>query len=171
MLKRRGERAEATIVRAEPLHSNHESAIVPYRLRLRIDGESTPGREVEIKATARREQLIGRGVKLVVLTNPRDPEAVAIDWDASNELLAAGGVPGLESTELGRALGGVIAAGGDVTEAQIDSILAAAQRDPGQSPSIQTDLAGELTRLAELHAAGSLSDEEFAAAKRRLLEG
>ena len=31
-------------------------------------------------------------------------------------------------------------------------------------------LAGELKKLAELHASGVLSDEEFAAAKGRLLE-
>jgi hypothetical protein len=35
---------------------------------------------------------------------------------------------------------------------------------------VATDTTGELERLARLHAAGSLSDEEFAAAKARLLE-
>jgi hypothetical protein len=37
------------------------------------------------------------------------------------------------------------------------------------APAPSEGLAGELTKLGELHAAGVLSEEEFAAAKRRLL--
>ncbi len=36
---------------------------------------------------------------------------------------------------------------------------------------MSTDLPGELERLSELHAKGSLNDEEYAAAKQRLLGG
>ena len=39
----------------------------------------------------------------------------------------------------------------------------------GSPPSGTPSLAGQLTGLAELHASGVLTDEEFAAAKRRLL--
>lgn len=44
--------------------------------------------------------------------------------------------------------------------------LAAASRPPAATG---TGLAGELTRLAGLHAAGMLSDAEFQAAKAKLL--
>jgi hypothetical protein len=40
---------------------------------------------------------------------------------------------------------------------------------PGSGPS-QATLAGRLQGLAKLHASGALTDEEFATAKRRLLE-
>jgi hypothetical protein len=42
----------------------------------------------------------------------------------------------------------------------------AAARGPGESPDVEADLVDDLTRLAELHEAGDLTDEEFATAKR-----
>nr|DAX88884.1 MAG TPA: Bacterial PH domain protein [Caudoviricetes sp.] len=43
---------------------------------------------------------------------------------------------------------------------------------PGNGPKVQSlDVAGQLVKLAELHAGGALSDEEFAAAKARVLAG
>jgi hypothetical protein len=39
---------------------------------------------------------------------------------------------------------------------------------PGPNPS--PELTAELKNLSDLHASGALNDEEFAAAKRRLLE-
>jgi Short C-terminal domain/Bacterial PH domain len=53
--------------------------------------------------------------------------------------------------------------------------LASPVQTPGKPPPVMAEPAptgwlDELERLARLHAAGALSDEEFAAAKRRLLE-
>lgn len=43
---------------------------------------------------------------------------------------------------------------------------------PGNGPKVRSlDVAGQLVKLAELHAGGALSDEEFAAAKARVLAG
>lgn len=43
---------------------------------------------------------------------------------------------------------------------------------PGNGPVVKNlDVAGQLVKLAELHAGGALSDEEFAAAKARVLAG
>ena len=42
---------------------------------------------------------------------------------------------------------------------------------PPTPPAATADLADQLTGLARLHAEGVLTDEEFTAAKRRLLEG
>lgn len=39
----------------------------------------------------------------------------------------------------------------------------------GASPPVSASLASELQRVADLHASGALTDEEFAAAKARLL--
>jgi hypothetical protein len=38
------------------------------------------------------------------------------------------------------------------------------------APTSDDDLVGELERLARLHRSGDLGDDEYAAAKRRLLE-
>jgi hypothetical protein len=40
---------------------------------------------------------------------------------------------------------------------------------PAQAPAPETDTIAELERLARLHESGALSDEEFAAAKARVL--
>jgi hypothetical protein len=45
-----------------------------------------------------------------------------------------------------------------------------AARPPTEPPPAQTGLAGQLAQLTELHASGALSDDEFAAAKARLLD-
>lgn len=43
---------------------------------------------------------------------------------------------------------------------------------PGNGPTVRSlDVAGQLVKLAELHAGGALSDDEFAAAKARVLAG
>ena len=40
---------------------------------------------------------------------------------------------------------------------------------PAGAPSADVDITGELTKLAEMHNSGLLTDEEFAAAKAKLL--
>ena len=59
---------------------------------------------------------------------------------------------------------------------QVQERFAATQRVPPQAPSPvvvaatpQRDLIAALNQLAQLHASGSLSDTEFAAAKARVL--
>jgi hypothetical protein len=50
-----------------------------------------------------------------------------------------------------------------------DAILAAKTTPQASSPAAQPSIATELERLAQLHRGGVLSDEEFTAAKNRLL--
>ena len=127
-LKRGGLEATAVVLSAEPLNSNPESATVPYRLRLRVSGDGRDEREVELKATTGAGRLIGPGTKLAVRADPDDPHSIAIDWDASDEILRSEGVPGLEGTEFGRAMGAVIAKGRDVTPEEIAAMNEAARR-------------------------------------------
>ena len=42
---------------------------------------------------------------------------------------------------------------------------------PAPAPAAAPDLTAQLQQLAQLHTAGVLSDEEFAAAKQKLLAG
>lgn len=46
-----------------------------------------------------------------------------------------------------------------------------AQQQPAAPPPAEGDLTAQLQQLAELHQSGVLSDEEFAAAKAKLLAG
>ena len=46
---------------------------------------------------------------------------------------------------------------------------AEAQKQPAQAPAPTKDVTTELQKLADLHKSGVLTDEEFAAAKKKLL--
>jgi hypothetical protein len=127
-LKRDGLEAIGVVVSAQPLHNNPESAVVPYRLRLRVSGDGRDEREVELEATTSAGRLLGPGTKLAVRADPDDPASVAIDWDASDEILRTEGVAGLEGTDFGRAVGEVIAKGRDVTPEDIAAMNEAAKR-------------------------------------------
>jgi hypothetical protein len=54
-------------------------------------------------------------------------------------------------------------------QANYDAGVAAAQQQAPAAPAAGTDLTAELQKLAALKQAGVLSDEEFAAAKAKLL--
>ena len=45
----------------------------------------------------------------------------------------------------------------------------AAQQTPQAAAPASTDTAAEIQKLADLHASGALTDEEFAAMKKKLL--
>jgi hypothetical protein len=58
----------------------------------------------------------------------------------------------------------------DVYNEQAQAAYAATQAPPpAYAPAPETDTIAELERLARLHESGALSDEEFAAAKARVL--
>lgn len=59
----------------------------------------------------------------------------------------------------------------DVYNQQAQAAYAATQAPPppAYAPAPETDTIAELERLAHLHESGALSDEEFAAAKARVL--
>ncbi len=52
---------------------------------------------------------------------------------------------------------------------QKDAELQQAKQQAAAAPSASTNVTDELKKLADLHAAGALSDEEFAASKKKLL--
>lgn len=133
-LRRSGIEAVGEVLTATPLHSDPESAVVPYRLRLLISDDGRDAREIELKATAGRDVLLGPGTRLVVRVDPKDPGEIAIDWDASRDLLRAEGVPGLEGTPLGSALGKVIADGRKAKPEDIEGLLDAARRSAEPGP-------------------------------------
>lgn len=56
-------------------------------------------------------------------------------------------------------------------QAQSAAMAAQAQADAAAQPAAAPDPLDQIERLGELHKAGALTDEEFAAQKARLLEG
>lgn len=67
----------------------------------------------------------------------------------------------------GAATGAAIAHHGNKTAAEEEQAAAAPAEE--QAAPVPTDTASELEHLAQLHASGALSDEEFAAAKAKAL--
>lgn len=106
------------------------------------DSDSTR-RQVYVKITGQRS-----GTKTYTSTNPDDSTLSSIRslQAAAQTLLAAPSA--------------VISASADVV---------AVPDDPSTPPVRDTDIATQLKILAELHAGGALSDDEFAAAKARIL--
>ena len=49
--------------------------------------------------------------------------------------------------------------------------MAAAEREAGHDRPVGTEMVDAIERLTTLHQQGNLSDDEFAAAKRALIEG
>jgi hypothetical protein len=65
---------------------------------------------------------------------------------------------------------GVDPSGGVQADPPLTSGSASQASSPAQAPPVEASLADRLADLGRLHADGVLTDDEFAAAKRRLLE-
>jgi len=66
-----------------------------------------------------------------------------------------------------RGRGIALVAGARMGQARAEQ--AAAQQAPQAAAPATTDVSAEIQKLADLHASGALSDEEFAAMKKKLL--
>ncbi len=70
-----------------------------------------------------------------------------------------------------RGRGIALVAGARMGQARAEQAAAqqAAQQAPEAAAPASTDTAAEIQKLADLHASGALTDEEFAAMKKKLL--
>jgi|BarGraIncu01122A_1022018.scaffolds.fasta_scaffold28961_2 membrane protease subunit (stomatin/prohibitin family) len=70
-----------------------------------------------------------------------------------------------------RGRGIALVAGARMGQARAEQAAAqqAAQQAPQAAAPASTDTAAEIQKLADLHASGALTDEEFAAMKKKLL--
>ena len=104
-----------------------------------------------------------------------------IGWDTASQTIALDKVSSI-SEKAGFALGAIrISTSNDEIEIEkvatneVKAVVSAARRAMASKPSEKAptpppaDSVGELKRLAELHAAGVLTDDEFSAAKARIL--
>ncbi len=165
-LKKRGHEAIGVVSYAEPLPSDHVSAVVPYLLKVVVSGDEHPEREVELEAGAQRGEPLDTGARLAVMVDPRDPGRIAIDWDRTRELLRGERSGG---TALRQALGAAIADEHRTGAEQIEGVITAAAPEDEARAGSSTNEVDDLKQLAELHSTGALTDEEFTIAKRHLL--
>ncbi len=163
-------RGWAVVARAQPLRPDPESAITRYRLTLEVHRDGVEPYPVTRNVTVRRGLPVGQGSVLAVDISARNPEKVKVDWHRTatephpDRLRGRGsGTPrrgtDVEST-LHRMLNG---SGGD------GPLMPPGARRRSEDPH-RADRIDQLERLAALKESGALSDEEFEAEKRRLLD-
>lgn len=126
------------------------------------DLEPTP---VEHSAMVSVKRWPTPGITLPVTVDLADPTRLKIDWDdvQTNKQTAMQQAEQMAEMMRGRAGAPARGTGMDVT--------AAIQQGAGQQAKPAAhDAAGRIEKLGQLHDSGLLSDEEFAYAKRKLLE-
>ena len=96
----------------------------------------------------------------ILRVDPKNPHEIAIDWDRTLDPLRSIGVPGPGGAEPGE----TPADGTTVSPEEVESALAAAA---GEETELEE--ATDVEQLDDLEASGVLTEDEVAAAKRRLL--
>ncbi len=158
-------RGTAQVVSASMPPYDATSANCSMHLVVSAEGlEPTP---VEHTAMASVKRWPTPGVTLPVTVDLADPTRLKIHWDD----VPTGDQTAMQQAEQMAAMmkGGAGAtaqgAGMDVSAAIQQTVDAARQAKPAAD-----DVVGQIEKLSRLHDSGSLSDEEFADAKRKLLE-
>ena len=179
-----GVRGSAQVVSATGYHGR--GVMQNCSMNLVITAEGVPPTAVEFSGIVHNKRWPRPGMSLPVSVDPSDPTRYAILWDEversddraqrSAEAMAAAmrgeGGPG------GAGIQVVNLSGGELTDAQREKLRMlgldpGAAGDAAGSPPADPDddTLGKLERLAALKASGILTDEEFAAQKRRILGG
>jgi hypothetical protein len=177
-LSEHGRRAHATVLevaeRGQAItHGN--PAIVgntefALKVRLRVEPEGEPSFEVETRLRFPQMSVPSAGMRLPVIYDPEDHDDLMLDEAGATYS------PGLrpDQEESIRVAREMATAGRSPQEisAAVDAIRAKAGQPPAQvigGPTSPPDPVDQLSRLADLHTRGLLTDEEFTAAKARLL--
>ena len=169
-------------------------------LTLVVTAEGVPATPIQHSAMVRVDRWPYPGTTLPVTVDRANPERLRIEWDevpASGDVaweraqaLAAGGGEGFAMGGMGGMQQITINAGGEIDDAtrqqlaamgvDVDALVQQAQalkqaHGGGEAQAAPEaggdDLSEQLQRLAQRHEAGALDDAEFAAAKKRLLDG
>jgi hypothetical protein len=136
-------------------------------MHLVVSAEGMEPAPVEHTAMASVKRWPTPGMTLPVTVDLADPTRLKIDWDAvqTNEQTAMQQAE--QMAEMMKGAGTTAQGAGMDLGAVIQQAAAAAGQ---QAKPAADDVAGQIERLSRLHDSGSLSDEEFADAKRKLLE-
>ena len=137
-------------------------------LNLVVSAEGLEPTPVEHTAMASVKRWPSPGMTVPVTVDLADPTRLKIHWDdvATNKQSAMQQAELMAEMMKGGARATAQGAGMDFG-AVIGQATGAAG---GQAKSAADDVAGQIEKLSQLHASGVLSDQEFADAKRKLLE-
>ncbi len=158
------------------------------KLTLVVNADGVPPTPIQHTCIAPISKWPYPGTTLPVTVDRADPERLKVEWDE----IQTGSAQAWQSAEaIAASMGGATAApqgsggitihaGGqmdDATRAQLaalgldpEALIAQAQAlRAAAPPPAGDDVSDQLHKLAELHASGVLTDDEFAAAKRKVL--
>ena len=137
-------------------------------MSLVVSAEGLAPTPVDHTAMASVKRWPTAGTTLPVTVDLADPTRLKIHWDdvQTNKQSAMQQAEQMAAMMRGGAGGATQGAGMDLGAAIQQAAAAAGQ----QATPAADDAAGQIEKLSRLHDAGSLSDEEFAYAKRKLLE-
>ena len=170
---RQPERGTAQVVSASMPPYNATSSNCSLHLVVSAEGlEPTP---VEHTAMASVKRWPNPGMTLPVTVDLADPTRLKIHWDdvPTGDQTAMQQAEQMAEMMKGAAGAAGPGAGTDLSAAiqQAQAMQQAAAGGAGQQAKPAAgDVAGQIEKLSQLHDSGSLSDEEFADAKRKLLE-
>lgn len=176
-LKREGRPANARVLSIGRgfgvTHGNEvfvENTEIDCSVRLLVQPELAP--EFEVKTRLRFPQLSvpSQGATIAVIYDPDDPKKMILQ-DGLQQITNMFGQDSSINDLIGMALSGaseeeLVAKASEQFVANDSATVIAGGQIVSSQPA---DPAQSLAKLAELHANGSLSDEEFAAAKQKLL--
>ena len=158
-------RGTAQIVSATMPAEDSTSSNCSMSLVVSAEGlEPTP---VEHTTMASVKRWPSPGMTLPVTVDLADPTRLKIHWDdvQTNKQTAMQQAEQMAETMKGGAGATAQGAGMDVSAAIQQAVDAARQAKPAED-----DVVAQIEKLSRLHDSGALSDEEFADAKRKLLE-
>ena len=137
-------------------------------MSLVVSAEGLEPTPVEHTAMAKNKRWPSPGMTLPVTVDLADPTRLKIHWDDVQTNRQTSMQQAEQMAEMMKGGAGATAqgAGIDLSAVIQQAALAAGQ----QAKPAADDVAGQIEKLSRLHDSGSLSDEEFADAKRKLLE-
>ena len=137
-------------------------------MHLVVSAEGLEPTPVEHTAMASVKRWPSPGMTLPVTVDLADPTRLKIHWDDVQTQDQSAMQQAEQIAEMMKGGAGATAqgAGMDLSAAIQQAAAAAGQ----QAQPAADDVAGQIEKLSRLHDSGSLSDEEFADAKRKLLE-
>ena len=138
------------------------------RMSLVVSAEGLEPTPVEHTAMASVKRWPTPGVTLPVTVDLADPTRLKIHWDDIQTNRQSAMEQAEQMAEMMRGGAGATAQGAGMDLGAL--IQQAAGASAWQAKPAADDVAGQIEKLSRLHDSGSLSDEEFADAKRKLLE-
>ena len=159
-------RGTAQVVSASMPAEDATSANCSMSLVVSAEGlEPTP---VEHTAMASVKRWPSPGTALPVTVDLADPTRLKIHWDEVETNRQSAMQQAEQMAEMMKGGAGTTAQGAGM---DLGALLAQATGAAGgQTTPPADDIAGQIEKLSELHGSGALSDEEFADAKRKLLD-